>query len=283
MSEYKRLSGRPGTTLYPLLLSATKDGHTVERHALGVRDAEGGWRFCDPASGNTYGVAEYRAKVLAYDTKRDLKPGEGGDLRPQAAVTANLGHVGPTHGAQEPEGARHRTGDSSSRQVAHRALSAYQAPSAEAAPRIEGVSPSTAAAGRRAIRSYGQGQAADAILGQVGQALKTTFAGRDPEATFKAIVALMAQESGFNPRARSSSGSCAGLMQINLAAHPHFARDQRWDSIPDSVREGSSILEGALKRHSGDLRRAINSYGTGWSHFSPRYRSLWGTNPPHSL
>lgn len=77
------------------------------------------------------------------------------------------------------------------------------------------------------------------------------------------IMAVMATESSFNPRAQSRVGA-QGLMQVHTRMHkkrfkPYGSTDTVW--VPKvNIQVGSSILSDYLKRYGGSERRALKAY-----------------------
>ena len=77
------------------------------------------------------------------------------------------------------------------------------------------------------------------------------------------IMAVMATESSFNPRAQSRVGA-QGLMQVHTRMHkkrfkPYGSTDTVWEPKVNS-QGGSSILSDYLKRYGGSERRALKAY-----------------------
>ncbi|WWT73703.1 lytic transglycosylase domain-containing protein [Lautropia mirabilis] len=77
------------------------------------------------------------------------------------------------------------------------------------------------------------------------------------------IMAVMATESSFNPRAQSRVGA-QGLMQVHTRMHkkrfkPYGSTDTVWEPKVN-IRVGSSILSDYLKRYGGSERRALKAY-----------------------
>ena len=77
------------------------------------------------------------------------------------------------------------------------------------------------------------------------------------------IMALMATESSFNPRAQSRVGA-QGLMQVHTKMHkkrfkPYGSTDTVWEPKVN-IQVGSSILSDYLKRYGGSERRALKAY-----------------------
>lgn len=74
------------------------------------------------------------------------------------------------------------------------------------------------------------------------------------------IMAVMATESSFNPRAQSRVGA-QGLMQVHTRMHkkrfkPYGSTDTVWEPKVN-IQVGSSILSDYLKRYGGSERRAL--------------------------
>ena len=77
------------------------------------------------------------------------------------------------------------------------------------------------------------------------------------------IMAVMATESSFNPRAQSRVGA-QGLMQVHTRMHkkrfkPYGSTDTVWEPKVN-ILVGSSILSDYLKRYGGSERRALKAY-----------------------
>ena len=77
------------------------------------------------------------------------------------------------------------------------------------------------------------------------------------------IMAVMATESSFNPRAQSRVGA-QGLMQVHTRVHkkrfkPYGSTDTVWQPKVN-IQVGSSILSDYLKRYGGSERRALKAY-----------------------
>lgn len=84
------------------------------------------------------------------------------------------------------------------------------------------------------------------------------------------IMAVMATESSFNPRAQSRVGA-QGLMQVHTRVHkkrfkPYGSTDTVWEPKVN-IQVGSSILSDYLKRYGGSERRALKAY-VGAAHMS---------------
>lgn len=84
------------------------------------------------------------------------------------------------------------------------------------------------------------------------------------------IMAVMATESSFNPRAQSRVGA-QGLMQVHTRMHkkrfkPYGSTDTVWEPKVN-IQVGSSILSDYLKRYGGSERRALKAY-VGAAHMS---------------
>ena len=84
------------------------------------------------------------------------------------------------------------------------------------------------------------------------------------------IMAVMATESSFNPRAQSRVGA-QGLMQVHTRMHrkrfkPYGSTDTVWEPKVN-IQVGSSILSDYLKRYGGSESRALKAY-VGAAHMS---------------
>lgn len=76
------------------------------------------------------------------------------------------------------------------------------------------------------------------------------------------ILAVMNQESTFNPKAKSRDGS-VGLMQVHYPVHKKsFAGKSPFD-IEASVRIGVDIFSACMKRSNNQLFGALNCYSGG--------------------
>ncbi|MDO5056591.1 MAG: transglycosylase SLT domain-containing protein [Lautropia sp.] len=77
------------------------------------------------------------------------------------------------------------------------------------------------------------------------------------------ILAVMATESSFNPRAESRVGA-QGLMQVHTRVHkkrfkPYGSTNMVWQPKVN-ILVGSSILSDYMKRYGGSERRALKAY-----------------------
>jgi len=82
-------------------------------------------------------------------------------------------------------------------------------------------------------------------------------AGVDPAL----VVAVIAAESGFDPRATSRAGA-AGLMQLMPATAAELGVTDRFDPV-QNVRGGATYLRFLLERFGGDVSRALAAYNAG--------------------
>lgn len=97
--------------------------------------------------------------------------------------------------------------------------------------------------------------APEAIKRAIQQAAEK--AGIDPDL----FDALVARESAYNPRARSSVGAL-GLTQLMPATAKELGVSDRNDPI-QSLRGGATYLKQMLERYGGDMRLALAAYNAG--------------------
>ena len=75
------------------------------------------------------------------------------------------------------------------------------------------------------------------------------------------VLALMRQESDFNPNATSKEGA-KGLMQVLPRAHRHELKGKSVTNIETNVELGTQIYADCLKM-KGNIRGALNCYSGG--------------------
>ncbi|MGH8471353.1 MAG: lytic transglycosylase domain-containing protein, partial [Gammaproteobacteria bacterium] len=73
----------------------------------------------------------------------------------------------------------------------------------------------------------------------------------------------VAQESAYNPRARSPKGA-QGLMQLMPATATRFGVENVWEPV-DNLRGGMRYLAWLLTYYRGDLARVLAAYNAGES------------------
>lgn len=73
------------------------------------------------------------------------------------------------------------------------------------------------------------------------------------------VMGIIDKESGWNPQAKNFSNieKSYGLMQINTKAHPDYKGD--FDPVKN-IDYGVRLLAGLIKRHNGDIAKAVASY-----------------------
>jgi len=81
----------------------------------------------------------------------------------------------------------------------------------------------------------------------------------DPEL----VLAVIAAESAYDPRARSHKGA-SGLMQLMPDTARRFGVDDIWDP-GENMHGGMSYLRWLLQRYEGDVRLALAAYNAGES------------------
>jgi soluble lytic murein transglycosylase-like protein len=75
------------------------------------------------------------------------------------------------------------------------------------------------------------------------------------------MIAVMRQESGFNPRARSYKGA-TGLMQLMPATARRFGVQNIWDPA-QNIEGGARYLRFLLDTFNGDVNLALAGYNAG--------------------
>jgi len=90
------------------------------------------------------------------------------------------------------------------------------------------------------------------------------------------VVAMMRQESGFNPRALSYKGA-SGLMQLMPATARRFGVTNIFDAA-QNIEGGTRYLRFLLDQFNGDVNLMLAGYNAGehavvnWGYQVPRYR-----------
>ena len=91
------------------------------------------------------------------------------------------------------------------------------------------------------------------------------------------ILAVVAQESGFRPKAQSRKGAL-GLMQVMAHHHRDKLKGLRHDALlrPEvNIRVGSTVLAEYLERSNGRLDRALARYSGNASAYARKVRLAW--------
>lgn len=91
--------------------------------------------------------------------------------------------------------------------------------------------------------------------------VNATLRGLDP--TF--VLGMIAQESGFNPKARSGMGA-KGYMQVIPSYHREKIRGRDIFDVDTNIDVGTSILKEYLDK-TGSLRKATRMYSGGASRY----------------
>ena len=93
------------------------------------------------------------------------------------------------------------------------------------------------------------------------------------------ILAVVAQESGFRPTARSGYGA-EGLMQVSARHHPDKLRGLRQGALlrPETnIRVGTQVLAEYLDRSHGRLDPALRKYSGNAGAYSRKVRAFWAS------
>jgi soluble lytic murein transglycosylase-like protein len=92
------------------------------------------------------------------------------------------------------------------------------------------------------------------------------------------LLAIMAQESSFKPKAQSGYGA-VGLMQVVPRIHKKEIAKLRHPAgiwHPESnIRTGAGILKGYLKSAGGNLDQALKRYSGNATRYAARVRGHW--------
>ena len=93
------------------------------------------------------------------------------------------------------------------------------------------------------------------------------------------ILAVVAQESGFRPTARSGYGA-EGLMQVSARHHPDKLRGLRQGALlrPETnIRVGTQVLAEYLDLNHGRLDPALRKYSGNAGAYSRKVRAFWAS------
>lgn len=88
------------------------------------------------------------------------------------------------------------------------------------------------------------------------------------------LRALVQEESGFNPNARSSAGAM-GLTQLMPGTAATLGVTDPWDPV-ENLNGGATYLAGLLQDYGGNVSLALAAYNAG-----PGAVSQWGGIPPY--
>lgn len=91
---------------------------------------------------------------------------------------------------------------------------------------------------------------------------------------YQMILAVMATESGFQPRAVSYAG-CVGLMQVNSNSIPAQVRGENLASIRTNIQAGVLILKEKLAAAHGSWAQALAYYNGVMNPQAPYVRSVY--------
>ena len=95
--------------------------------------------------------------------------------------------------------------------------------------------------------------------------------GVDP----RLALAVVSQESEWNPNASGDNGRAIGLFQLQESAakdaglHPRFRSD-----VPENIKAGVTYLGQKLKQSGGNVEQALSRYNRG----TPDYRGIGDPN-----
>ncbi len=89
------------------------------------------------------------------------------------------------------------------------------------------------------------------------------------------VKAIMANESGFNPRATSRTGA-QGLMQLEPGTAAGLGVSNAYDPA-QNIRGGTQYIKGLLERFHGDMYMAVAAYNAG-----PGNVEKYGGVPPYA-
>ena len=93
------------------------------------------------------------------------------------------------------------------------------------------------------------------------------------------ILAVVAQESGFRPAARSGYGA-EGLMQVSARHHPDKLRGLQRNALlkPETnIRVGTQVLAEYLDQNQGRLDPALRKYSGNAGAYSRKVRAFWAS------
>lgn len=93
------------------------------------------------------------------------------------------------------------------------------------------------------------------------------------------VLAIVAQESGFRPTARSVRGA-QGLMQVMARHHPDKVRGLRHDALlrPETnIEVGTKVLAEYLDDHNGRVDPALRRYSGNAAAYSRKVRGFWAS------
>ena len=93
------------------------------------------------------------------------------------------------------------------------------------------------------------------------------------------ILAVVAQESGFRPAARSGYGA-QGLMQVSARHHPDKLRGLQRNALlrPETnIRVGTQVLAEYLDQNHGHLDPALRKYSGNAGAYSRKVRAFWAS------
>ena len=93
------------------------------------------------------------------------------------------------------------------------------------------------------------------------------------------ILAVVAQESGFRPAARSGYGA-EGLMQVSARHHPDKLRGLQRNALlrPETnIRVGTQVLAEYLDQNDGRLAPALRKYSGNANAYSRKVRAFWAS------
>ncbi|MBV8245870.1 MAG: lytic transglycosylase domain-containing protein [Candidatus Eremiobacteraeota bacterium] len=89
------------------------------------------------------------------------------------------------------------------------------------------------------------------------------------------VKAIIANESGFDPNATSSTGA-QGLMQLEPGTATDLGIDNAYDPV-QNIWGGTRYIRGLLDRFHGDMQKAVAAYNAG-----PAAVEQYGGVPPYA-